>query len=62
MKVRAIEQGFYKGRRRKGQVFELPDTMKLGKWMELVEEPTATPTPSKKGKGKEPKVDDVDLV
>lgn len=36
--VRAIEEGFFgKVRRRKGEVFSIPDSAKVGKWMELIE-------------------------
>lgn len=42
MKVRATKMGFYKGRRYPGDVFDIPDTarngkpMQLGSWMEPV--------------------------
>lgn len=34
--VRALTDGFYKTRRRQGDVFTLDDKHKLGKWMEEV--------------------------
>lgn len=42
--VRATSPGFYGGvRRRVGEVFEVSDGKKLGKWMELVKETKAAP-------------------
>jgi hypothetical protein len=36
MKVRALKEGFYDGsRRRVGDVFVIPATAKVGKWMEV---------------------------
>ncbi len=45
MKVRAIDDGFYDGmRRRRGAVFEFHGE-KLGRWMELAEKPYTAPEP-----------------
>lgn len=46
MKVVAKETGFYKGQRiREGQVFEIPDSAKIGKWMQPVVAPKAQAKP-----------------
>lgn len=54
--VRALEDGFYGGaRRRKGAVFAIPDTAKLGKWMEEIKpakEPAKATAQVKEAKGK----------
>jgi hypothetical protein len=37
MQVRAIQDGFYKGKRvRAGAIFDFPEGQKLGKWMEEI--------------------------
>jgi hypothetical protein len=44
MKVRAIKLGIWNQTRvRAGTVFEVPDDLKLGKWMERVDEHPADP-------------------
>lgn len=46
--VRAKVTGFFGGaRRRPGDVFEIPDTVKLGKWMEEVTDKPKTPPAGK---------------
>jgi hypothetical protein len=53
MRVIAKTDGFHDGHRvRKGEVFEIPESMKPGKWMEAVaDKPKAEP---QKGKAKGP--------
>lgn len=60
MRVRAIEQGFYSGRRRVGAVFEVPDGTTANWFVPVVEQKAApAPTPAKsKAKPAKPEVPD----
>ena len=48
VKVRALKLGFDGvSRRRPGDIFEIPDSMPLGRWMELVVEEKPEPVAEK---------------
>lgn len=56
VRVKAIKLGFDGIRRRRpGEIFDIPDTMPLGKWMVRVEDQPQEPAPEKKRRGRPPK-------
>lgn len=47
MKVKAITEGVYNNRMyTKGETFEVPDNLRLGKWMKKIEQPVLKNAPA----------------